>query len=83
MRYTDVKANVKQEIIWWLCLTDLYKKYLQNLKYNEERACVFHLILVGIQSILILCPLRRGGGGGGGCLTDNLFKPDESYLLVP
>ena len=35
-------------------LTNFYKKYLQNLKYNVERECIFHLILVGIPSVLIL-----------------------------
>ena len=44
----DVKANVKQ---WIKKLVDVsyrfYKRYLQNLKYNVKRACIFHLILVG------------------------------------
>ena len=31
-----------------------HKKYLQNLKYNVEQMCIFHLILLGIPSNLIL-----------------------------
>ena len=40
------------------------KKYLQNLKYNAKRMCIFHLFLVGISSILN-CPLRAGRMGVG------------------
>ena len=40
------------------------KKYLQNLKYNA-RACIFHLNLIGIVSILILSFKNMGGGGVG------------------
>ena len=36
--------------------------YLQNLKYSTEEACIFHLILVGILSILILSIKNRGIG---------------------
>ena len=39
--------------------------YLQNFKYNVQRVCIFHLILDGILSILILA-VKNGGGGGGG-----------------
>ena len=42
-----------------------YKKYLQNLKDSVKRACIFHLILVGILSILIVFVKNRGGGGVG------------------
>ena len=35
-------------------LTNFYKTYFQNLKYNVKRTCIFHLILVGILSILIM-----------------------------
>ena len=34
-------------------------KYLQNLKYNVKRACIFHLISFGILSILILSVKNR------------------------
>ena len=43
-----------------------YKKYLQNLKYNVKRTRIFHLILFGILSILILSVKNSGEGGGGG-----------------
>ena len=36
-----------------LHLINCYKKYLQNLKYIVKRGCIFHLIWVGILSILI------------------------------
>ena len=32
----------------------VYKKYSQNMKYNVKRTIIFHLILVGIPSRLIL-----------------------------
>ena len=40
----------------------IIKKYLQNLKYNAKRMCIFHLFLVGIPSILILSVKNRGWG---------------------
>ena len=40
--------------------------YLQNLKNNVRRVCIFHLILVSIPSIVILSIKNRGGLGGGG-----------------
>ena len=52
---------------------NFFKKYPQNLKYNVKRGCIFHLILVGIPSILILSVKNRGAGGGrGACLTDKI-----------
>ena len=62
----DVKANIKQQETKDLVayLTNFYKTYLQNLKYNVKRGCIFHLILVGIPSILILPVKDRGVGGG-------------------
>ena len=57
----DVKANKSNW--WWFYLTNFYKKYLQNLKYSVKRECIFHLILVGILSILILSVKNRDGGG--------------------
>ena len=59
----DVKAN-KNKRIWWLYLTNFYKRYLQNLKYIVKKVCIFHLILVGILSILPLSVKNRGRGGG-------------------
>ena len=51
----DVKARIKQEINDMVAhLTNFNKKYLQNLKYNVKRGCIFHLILVVILLILIL-----------------------------
>ena len=60
----DVKAN-KNKRIWWLYLTNFYKKYLQNLKYIVKKVFIFHLILVGILSILPLSIKNRGGWGRG------------------
>ena len=55
MMSADVKANIKQPEIKDLVtyFTILCEKYLQNLKYNMNRGCIFHLILVGISSTLI------------------------------
>ena len=55
-----------------------YNKDLQNLKYSVKRACIFHLISVGILSILIFSVKNRGlggggGGGGGVCLKDKVY----------
>ena len=46
----DVKANKKtrDEILGGYYLT---KIFLQNLKYNVQRACIFQLVLVGRYSI--------------------------------
>ena len=68
----DVKANKNKMnfYIWWLHLTNFYKKYLENLKYNVKKVCSLHLIFVGILSILILSVKNRDGGGRGGFLKD-------------
>ena len=62
----DVKTSIKQQEIKDLVahLTNfyLYKNYLQNLKYNVNSGCIFHLILISILSILIL-PVKNGGVG--------------------
>ena len=79
----DVKADVKQQIKdLAVASQNFYEKYLQKLKYTVKRANIFHLILVGIPSSLILLVKNRrwGGGGGGAYLT----KCGESYLsMVP
>ena len=66
MMSADVNANIKQQEVKDLVtyLTILCKKYLQNLKYNVNSGCIFHLILVGIPS------KKTGGLGRLGCLTD-------------
>ena len=43
-------------------LTNFFKKYLQNLKYNVKRACIFHLILFGILSIASIFSVKNKGG---------------------
>ena len=35
-----LKTNKKRKI-WWLCLTSVYKKHLQNLKYNVKKGMYF------------------------------------------
>ena len=40
----------------------LTKTYLQNLKYNIKRGCIFHSILVGVPFVLILSVQNREGG---------------------
>ena len=47
----DVKANKNNKNKrsgGFIFHTNFYKKYLQKLRYNVKRACIFHLILVGI-----------------------------------
>ena len=46
----DIKGNIKQQEIKDLVgvSTNFYRKYLQNLKYNIKRVCVFRLILVKV-----------------------------------
>ena len=45
----DVKNNMKQEIKELVAGSyNFYKKCLQNLKYNVKKACISHLILVGV-----------------------------------
>ena len=50
-------------------LTNFYKKYLQNLKYNVKRICIFHLILFDILSILISILSVKNRDGLGGVLN--------------
>ena len=57
----------------------ILNKYLQNVKYNVKRACIFYLILVGIPSSLPLSIKYRGWKSF--YLTDQFFKHGESYLF--
>ena len=59
-----IPAN-KNKKIWWLYLPNFHKKYLQNLKYSVKKVCIFHLILVGILSILSLSIKNRGSSLNG------------------
>ena len=58
---SNVKANLKF----------FYKKYPQNLKYNVKRAYIFHLILVGIPSSMILS-VKRDGRDWSSCLMQKI-----------
>ena len=60
----DVKATIKQQEIKDL-VADPTKKYLQNLKYNIKRECIFYSILVDISFVLILSIKNKGVGGFG------------------
>ena len=68
--------TTKSKISGGLYLTSFYKN-VQNLKYNIKGACMFHLILVGILSILILSVKNRGWGGGG-----RVFVNGQNLLSV-
>ena len=74
MMSADVKTSVKQQEIKDLLvhLTNfyIYKNYLQNLKCSINSWCIFHLILIGILSILILSVKDRGWGGF--CLAEKI-----------
>ena len=63
MILADVNANKnkKNQKRSGGCILQIFiKKYLQNLKYNVKKICTFHLVLVGILSILILYVKNRG-----------------------
>ena len=75
-----IKTTINKKI-WWLYLKNFYKKQLQNVKYNIKRTCIFHLILFGIISILILFVRTRGWSFFR--LTEkSIIKRDESYLSI-
>ena len=69
-----IKANVKQydikELVAVYIFINFNKKYLQNLKYNVKRACIFHLILLGIPSSLIFSV--KSSGSAVYYLTDKI-----------
>ena len=69
-----IKANVKQydikELVAVYIFINFNKKYPQNLKYNEKRACIFPLILLGIPSSLILSV--KSSGSAVYYLTDKI-----------
>ena len=74
----DVKTSIKQQEIKDLVahLTNfyIYKNYPQNLKYDVNSRCIFHLTFIGILSILILS-VKDGGVGGWFLLNrKNLLK---------
>ena len=75
-----IKAT-KNKISGGLYLTNFYKMYVQNLKYNIKGPCMFHLILVGILSILILSVKNRGWGRGGG-RGGRVFVNGQNLLSV-
>ena len=53
----------------------LYKKYLQNLGTTMyQKTCIFHLILLGILSSLVLSVNNRGMGGGHLLKEQNLLS---------
>ena len=68
--------TTKSKISGGLYVTSFYNMHVQNLKYNIKGACMFHLILVGILSILILSVKNRGGRGG------SVFVNGQNLLSV-
>ena len=66
MMSADVKNSIKQQEIKDMVAHHtsfyIYKNYLQNLKCNVNSGCIFHLILIGILSILILSVKNEGRG---------------------
>ena len=68
MIFADVKSNIKQQEIKDL-VSASYKLLEEAFQTSNtvKRVCMFHLILVGIPSILVLSvPLIRTGRGEGG-----------------
>ena len=56
--------------------------YVQNLKYNINGACIFHLILVGILSTLILPVKNRGLEREMACLMEkNLLSVTKKFFV--
>ena len=49
--------------------------YLQNCKYNVQRVCIFHLILVWSIILILSAKNREGGGRGAGGLLNNRKNP--------
>ena len=47
----DVRANKNKKEIWWLHLTNFYKKYPQNLKYNVKKVAMHFSFDLGWYSI--------------------------------
>ena len=62
LRFFQQKQQEIKDLVT-VYLTNFFKKYLQNLKYNVKRACVFRLILVGILSILMILSVKNMGWG--------------------
>ena len=75
-----IKAT-KSKISEGLYLKSFYNMYVQNLKYNIKGACMFHLILVGILSILILSIKNNMGVGGGG-RGGSVFVNEQNLLIA-
>ena len=75
-----ISANVKWKLArttnkrWWLFLTNLCKRYLQNLKYNVYNEGMYFWFNFGRYFIYfdIVC-LEQGGRGRGVCLTDKIY----------
>ena len=61
----DVKSNIQQQEIKRFsgCILQIIRSTFKTSNIIK-RVCTFHMILVGIPSILIFCPLRTEGGGG-------------------
>ena len=68
----NLTKTTKSKTSVGLYLTSFYKMYAQNLKYNIKGARMFHLILVGILSTMILSVKNSGGGVGGFLLMDKI-----------
>ena len=74
--------TTKSEISGGLYVTSFYNMSVQNLKYNIKGACMFHLILVGILSLLILSVKNRWAGLGLGCGGGSVFVNGQNLLSV-
>ena len=55
-----ISADVRKKRTNGCISFNFYRKYLQNLKYSVDRACIFYLILLGIPSRLVLPVKNRG-----------------------
>ena len=77
----DVKAHKNKKYkIWWLCLSNFYKKYLQNLKYIEKNGIYFSF---DFGWCCVHLDIAHQGGGFFLLNRQNLLRVTGYLLTVP
>ena len=82
MMSANVKANIKQQEIKDICIFILFKEVPSKLEIQCKRGYIFHLIFVGISSILILFVNNRCGWGGGWRGGGFIYLMDKTFRYV-
>ena len=68
VKHQQKKQEIKDPVAY---LTDFYKKYLKQLKYNVKRGCIFRLTFAGY--CLLKTGVWRGRNWGERfCFTDKI-----------